>query len=188
VGQKQPAVLESEVQEARNLHIRLPWQHERVKLREVVASMCDQAQRDYGPCRIYLDGCSSHKRRMDGIPTYADLKATIKQFLLDNKIPMDDADTKARLHHRLREQNLPRRYEVRRIAESFGHSVWYTPPYSPELQPIEKIRAVRKIRSTTPTSKLRTIWYRGTRSVKYPNHFRYLGWRMAEGEVEGARV
>jgi transposase len=108
------------------------------------ARMCEQALTDYGPCRIHLDGCSSHKRRIDGIPTSADKKETIKKYMLDNKLLIDENDTKAQLLERLRKQYIPKQYEVRRIAESYGHTVWYTPPYSPELQPIEIIWACAK--------------------------------------------
>jgi hypothetical protein len=61
-------------------------------------------------------------------------------------VPFHDRDYKADLLVLAKEVKEPVQYASVKIASAHGHQVLFTPPYHPELQPIEVVWAVTKNR------------------------------------------
>jgi len=70
-------------------------------------------------------------------PTSKCSKERVRNWLIENKIPCDINSLKAELVAALKILNPVPIYEVDEIAKKNGHEVLRTPPYHPELQPIE---------------------------------------------------
>jgi len=119
--------------------------------------LCATLTAKHGSCKIFLDGAKYHRRRLDAIPTPADKKDVIKKWLTEQNIAFDDASTKKRLLdivHGVKDDK--KVFAVVEIAKKHGHDIQYTPPYHPELQPIEEIWAHAKNKLAliiTPTAK-----------------------------------
>ena len=84
---------------------------------------------DNAPYHNALSSCSP--------PTSNSLKQEIRDWLLKNNIPCEKNLLKAELVLILKKIETSPIYEVDKIAEKYGHEVLRTPPYHPELQPIE---------------------------------------------------
>ena len=106
--------------------------------------LCIRIHKAYGRCLMLMDGARSHKRRVDPPPPSSDRKAVIQQWLTEHNVTFDPKFTKPDLMDLVRENKGRAHYVVVDIAEEYGHHVLFTPPYHPELQPIEKIWAVVK--------------------------------------------
>jgi len=106
--------------------------------------MCESASNVYGPSNIYMDSCSSHKRLAEAFPTAAWKKAELQDWLKSKDVVFDPRCTKPTLLSICKDQQQERQFVTCKIAEEFGHKVYWTPPYHPELQPIETIWAVAK--------------------------------------------
>jgi len=94
-------------------------------------------------------------------PTPACSKDKIRAWLMKNQIPCGKDLLKAELVTVLQKMTLsPPIYEVDDLAEKWGHEVVRTPPYHPELQPIEicwgvvKNHIARNCNFTLPNLKL----------------------------------
>ncbi|GMF68064.1 unnamed protein product [Phytophthora fragariaefolia] len=92
----------------------------------------------YGSCVIHMDGTRYHKRQQNPAPTRRTLKADIQKWLLDRVIPP--------LLALVKEHKPKPVYVAQRIAANHGHYLLYTPPYHPELQPIELVWGLVKNR------------------------------------------
>ncbi|KAJ8517255.1 hypothetical protein ON010_g18344 [Phytophthora cinnamomi] len=93
----------------------------------------------HGPCLIYMDGAAYHKRNIMPAPTTRTKKAEIVQWLQHNGVPHNDKLYKTQLLDLVRAHKPPPFYMAVAIATMYGHCILYTPPYLPELQPIELI-------------------------------------------------
>ena len=106
--------------------------------------LCATLADKYGDCIIYMDSCSSHKRQIDKQPTTKWKKADICKWLSDNNISVDPKMLKPELLLRAKNAKVPKHYATVDIAQARGHKIIWTPPYHPELQPIETIWAIVK--------------------------------------------
>lgn len=94
---------------------------------------------------IVMDNASYHNiLTEDSAPTPTCSKERIRDWLDQNKIPCAEDCLKVELVEILRKIAPEPTYEVDVIAKKEGHKVLRTPPYHPELQPIEKCWAVVK--------------------------------------------
>lgn len=116
------------------------------KFEQWFLDLCVELHQSYGPCRVHMDGASYHKRRLNPAPTGANLKAEIQQWLSDKLIAFTPKQTKVQLLEIARANKETPRFATHEIAEVHGHEIIFTPPYHPELQPIEKIWGVMKNR------------------------------------------
>jgi len=100
----------------------------------------------FGPCRIHLDGAAYHKRRLNPAPTGAYKKLEIQQWLSAKGIVFTPTQTKHQLMEIVRSNKETPLFATHKIATDHDHELIFTPPYHPELQPIEKIWGVMKNR------------------------------------------
>ncbi|OQR86789.1 hypothetical protein ACHHYP_20449 [Achlya hypogyna] len=101
--------------------------------------LCKSASFDIGACIIYLDGAKYHKRVLNPQPVARWRKSDIEDWIRVHGIAYDRASVKAELLELTRYHLKPPNYACVEIAKNWGHRVLYTPPYHPELQPIEII-------------------------------------------------
>ncbi len=78
-------------------------------------------------------------------PTHQSSKKKIKEWLAQNKIYCSDDCLKPELVEILTKTAPEPTFAVDEIAASYGHKILRTPPYHPELQPIENCWGVVKI-------------------------------------------
>jgi transposase len=87
---------------------------------------------------IVMDNASYHNRLSeDSPPTKRSSKIRIKSFLEKKGVSCDDDLLKAELIEILEKINPTPIYALDKMAKKLGHTVIRTPPYHPELQPIE---------------------------------------------------
>ena len=87
---------------------------------------------------IIMDNASYHNCIASySAPVFSSKKDTISRWLKQNKIPVRDDCLKAELIEILERLSPEPTYIIDEIAKSQGHEVLRTPPYHPELQPIE---------------------------------------------------
>ncbi|ETV66222.1 hypothetical protein H257_17264 [Aphanomyces astaci] len=96
--------------------------------------LCRSLQQDHGACNIHMDGASYHKRITNPRPKVSSRKANILAWLA----------AKAELLVMVTTSRDGPRYAPQLIATEYGHTLYYTPPYHPELQPIEIIWGIVK--------------------------------------------
>jgi len=94
---------------------------------------------------IIMDNASYHKKlSAHSPPTPLSSKSRIIEWLGDNKVYCSSDSLKPELVEILGKLAPEPIYEIDEIAKSFGHKVIRTPPYHPELQPIETCWGVVK--------------------------------------------
>ncbi len=94
---------------------------------------------------IILDNASYHNVLSEiSAPIPQSSKSRIYDWLLLNKIPCNPDCLKAELVEILKKQPVEPTYIIDEIAQKAGHQIIRTPPYHPELQPIEICWAVLK--------------------------------------------
>ena len=94
---------------------------------------------------IIMDNASYHNTlSLCSPPTPTCAKDKIRQWLMENKIPCETDCLKAELVEVLKKIAPAPIYEVDAIAKKYGHEIVRTPPYHPELQPIEMCWGVVK--------------------------------------------
>jgi hypothetical protein len=125
--------------------------------------LCQSLWQTYGACHIYMDGASYHKRNITPVPNTSSRKPDIQAWLLEHGksvhfvYPTHDNDSlfiyvtlgvlyppsavKAQLLQLVKGLNIQPLYMARVIANAHNHQLMYTPPYHPDLQPIELIWA-----------------------------------------------
>ena len=87
---------------------------------------------------IVMDNASYHNRLSAySPPTSLSSKSKILEWLEDNKISCSSDSLKPELVEILKKIAPEPIYEIDEIAKSYGHKIIRTPPYHPELQPIE---------------------------------------------------
>jgi transposase len=107
--------------------------------------MCQAVKEDHGDSIIYLDGAGYHKQTVNKVPTGSSRKQVMIDWLKSVGAQVPENATKDVLYvivKQLKAENT--RYKVKEIGAEFGHQVFFTPPYHPELNPIEKIWAALK--------------------------------------------
>ncbi|OQR83702.1 hypothetical protein ACHHYP_14392, partial [Achlya hypogyna] len=117
-----------------------------VQFEDWLRKLCTTLARTHGPCIIHLDGAKYHKRQLNPQPTTKWLKADIQTWLMQRRIRFTSTAVKAVLLEITKAHREPAHYACVQIAAEYDHRVLYTPPYHPELQPIEIIWAVAKNR------------------------------------------
>ena len=94
---------------------------------------------------IIMDNASYHNvLSEDSAPTGKSSKEAICSWLHDNKIPVREDALKSEMVEILAKIAPSPTYAIDRIAEQHGHRILRTPPYHPELQPIELAWGVAK--------------------------------------------
>lgn len=94
---------------------------------------------------IILDNASYHNTlSVNSAPTPTCSKERIRNWLESNKIPCSNDSLKAELVEILKKLAPEPTYAIDEMARTQGHEVIRTPPYHPELQPIEICWAVVK--------------------------------------------
>ena len=94
---------------------------------------------------IIMDNASYHNTLSDDSPPMANSsKAKIIEWLDKNNIDYPEDCLKVELVEILQKENPTPIYAIDKIAKKYGHDVLRTPPYHPELQPIETCWGVVK--------------------------------------------
>lgn len=94
---------------------------------------------------IIMDNASYHNTlAKNSAPTASCKKEAIGEWLGKNNIPLSDDCLKAEMIEVLNKIAPAPTYAIDEIAKKYGHEVLRTPPYHPELQPIETCWAVVK--------------------------------------------
>jgi transposase len=94
---------------------------------------------------IIMDNASYHNTLSAcSPPTSASTKDRILNWLIENQIPCESNSLKAELIEVLKKIATSPIYEVDEIAKKQGHEILRTPPYHPELQPIELCWGIAK--------------------------------------------
>jgi len=87
---------------------------------------------------IIMDNASYHNMLSDhSAPTPKCKKEKIRSWLEANGIPLRDDCLKAEMIEILNRMTPPPTYVLDEIAAEYGYEILRTPPYHPELQPIE---------------------------------------------------
>ena len=87
---------------------------------------------------IIMDNASYHTRLSEySPPTSLSSKSKIIEWLEENEIKYEKDSLKAELIEILNKKTPQPIFEIDELAQEHGHSVLRTPPYHPELQPIE---------------------------------------------------
>ncbi len=87
---------------------------------------------------IVMDNAPYHKVLSDAsAPIASSKKSVIKSWLENNNIPCNPNCLKAELIEILAKVAPAPTYAIDEIAKEYGHEIVFTPPYHPELQPIE---------------------------------------------------
>ncbi|RHY47467.1 hypothetical protein DYB38_007657 [Aphanomyces astaci] len=115
--------------------------------------VCRTLQALHGPCVIHMDGAKYHKRVLNPPPTSKDPKATLMAWLAARAVSYDAKITKAELLDLCRQHRETPSYATQVLATECGHTLLFTPPYHPKLQPIEVVWGVVKNRIGVRPSK-----------------------------------
>ena len=114
-------------------------------------SICQKVASDHGPAVIYMDGASSHRRAKDVnvLPTSTWTAARLQDWLEGHGYSQFTTDEKGRpvlkallqdmCKEIIRAAGVQKDYVCYEIVKEYGHTVAITPPYHPELQPIERV-------------------------------------------------
>ncbi|KAE9270433.1 hypothetical protein PF008_g30617 [Phytophthora fragariae] len=106
--------------------------------------LCETLSAEYGECNIIMDGAKYHKRGVDAAPAKSKNMDTHVKWLLRQGVPASMLMKKKVLQQLVEEKRGSANYETVTIPSKWGHKVLFTPPYHPELQPIELIWAAIK--------------------------------------------
>ena len=94
---------------------------------------------------IIFDNASYHNTfTEDTFPQIDTKKSELKHWLELQNIPFDDWMLKSGLYDLCRKHAPPPKYIIDQLAAKFGCEILRTPPYHPELQPIENIWGITK--------------------------------------------
>ncbi|POM63235.1 hypothetical protein PHPALM_27483 [Phytophthora palmivora] len=116
--------------------------------------LCINLDTNYGPCIIHMDGAGYHKRMTNEMPTSKSLRQWLENYLskIANLVYNRAANRKVLCS--LVKLNKPApEYAANTIATNYFHTLYYTPPYHPTLQPIELIWGLVKNRIASDPPK-----------------------------------
>jgi transposase len=137
------------VQDNKNLYTDYHGHFNAKKFERLFDTICHAIQ-PYGSCIIHMDGASYHKRRTNPVPTAASTKSEIINWFLQNNllVPSSDAigkvPTKKTLLQAIKDLRIKPQFACYDISTLHGNRLLFTPPYHPEVQPIERIWAMVK--------------------------------------------
>ena len=151
-----------------------------------------------------MDGAQYHRRQVNKAPAQKERKATIAAWIWANKeqlaaagaqIPATEAELrkwkKDALYRLIQRNRPPVKTRVFEIAGEYGHEVLYTPPYHPELQPIEIVWGVIKnsLADTMGWDKMAELVEFVREAAQLPSEQTFLGSRRGSVlyEVEYAK-
>jgi hypothetical protein len=123
--------------------------------------LCCTLAADYGRCKIYMDGAAYHKRVLNPVPNTQSKKADIQSWLDIKRATYTPSATKAQLLALVNEIKPPKQYVPRQLAVSYGHEVYYTPPYLKD-----KITATTWIGAYRKAQKHENIYFERDDSVE----------------------
>lgn len=115
--------------------------------------LCASLADDYGGCLIYMDGAAYHKYVENKQPTASWTRGNIMVWLAEQGVQYPNGAKKMQLLALSKENKQETVYFAQRVASMHGHRVYYTPPYHPELQPIEMIWGAAKNRISRDPAK-----------------------------------
>lgn len=104
----------------------------------------------FGACVFVMDRVAYHRRQIDKAPTMSSRKRELQKFVACLPCTTDDEYlkmTKAELYDVVKENRRPIRLRTVELARKYGHDLLFTPPYRPELQPIEVVWGAMKNRA-----------------------------------------
>ena len=117
------------------------------KFEKWFVDVCAEASIQFGNCIIVMDGCSAHKRVLNPSPNKSSTKPAMMNWLRRERVEFDASLTRAELLAIVDRVKPEKKYVTVGMAERVGHKVLFTPPYHPELQPIETIWGFAKTKS-----------------------------------------
>jgi transposase len=123
------------------------------KFEKWFGELCQTLQHKYGPCHSIMDGASYHKRIVLPTPKKSTSRKSIIAWLLKKGIPWESSMKKKGLLRLVKASHPKVNYVANRIAQQHGHFLYYTPPYHPELQPIEVVWGTVKNRIANAPAK-----------------------------------
>ncbi|ETV73678.1 hypothetical protein H257_11777 [Aphanomyces astaci] len=147
------------------------------------ANLCSTLRDTYGPTNIHMDGARYHKRNTTASPTSVNKKVDIQAWLTIEGIEFGQELTKAELLELVKARRRPPIYAAQVIATNCGHTLYYTPPYHPELQPIKLIWGAVKNKIARRPSK--TVAELITRLHAHFNELDDELWVSAYRKVQG---
>lgn len=111
--------------------------------------ICKEVKDTYGPAIIIMDTASYHRRRTDNVPKSTAKKPDLFDWLQRKRLIPRRAVaakySKGELWALVKENKSKfMKYATCDIARRYGHFVKFTPQYTPELQPIERVWGVIK--------------------------------------------
>lgn len=93
------------------------------------------------PSIIFIDNAPYHSRQIDKMPTQANKKQEIINWLRDKGENVDDSMLKIELLKILKNKKKPKRYVIDEMAAEYGHIILRIPPYHCQYNAIEFIWA-----------------------------------------------
>ncbi|KAJ0403913.1 hypothetical protein P43SY_009406 [Pythium insidiosum] len=117
--------------------------------------LCYNAMISYGPVTIHMDGASYHLRNLSPSPTTAWRKDEIQDWLTARDIWWDAKYLKPDVLALSKMVAETKEFACVKIAANYGHRVLITPPYHPELQPIEIVWA--RVKNAVAASPQRSM-------------------------------
>jgi transposase len=97
-----------------------------------------------------MDGASYHKHRINPVPHSGDKKDKILDWFYRNNVmlPIDNErgklPTVKTLLQAVKDMHIQPQFACYKISTKYRYRVLFTPPYHPEVQPIEKVWAIVK--------------------------------------------
>ncbi|POM80338.1 Hypothetical protein PHPALM_1836 [Phytophthora palmivora] len=91
-----------------------------------------------------MDGASYHKNQTNKSPTMNWSRLKMLEWLRSRGVQCGEKDTKKAMMILAMPLKEKPKYKAQTIASNHGHFLLFTPPYHPELQPIELIWAIVK--------------------------------------------
>ncbi|POM66589.1 Hypothetical protein PHPALM_17527 [Phytophthora palmivora] len=116
--------------------------------------LCINLDTNYGPCIIHMDGAGYHKRMTNEMPTSKSLRQWLENYLSKIANLVYNRAANRKVLYSLAKLNKPApEYAANTIATEYYHTLYYTPPYHPTLQPIELIWGLVKNRIASDPPK-----------------------------------
>ncbi|CAH4033034.1 unnamed protein product [Pieris brassicae] len=91
------------------------------------------------PSIIFIDNAPYHSRQINKMPTQANRKHEIINWLRDNGEEVDESLLKVELLKILKRKKQPKRYVIDEMAAEHGHTVVRIPPYHCQYNAVELI-------------------------------------------------
>ncbi|KAH9103741.1 hypothetical protein LEN26_009317 [Aphanomyces euteiches] len=129
-----------------------------------------------------MDGASYHKRITNPSPKSSSRKIEIQDWLKAKGVDFDPKLTKVELLEIVRKERGSPQYAPQQIASEYGHTLYYTPPYHPELHPTEIVWGIIKQKMAQRVSK--SMEEMGTRLSAHMSAITSTQWLSAFRKVQ----